>query len=246
MRRKYTPLLKGHPMTDHSQWGEQAIIAATLAKLPSLDRWCVDVGAGDGVTLSNTRALVEGGYSAVLIEANGEKFKKLLQQVSPKTTPLWAEVSVAPGRTLDHLLADTAVPLDFPPNFDFLSIDIDGHDYHIWAGLKNYTPKLVCIEFNPTMGPELDFIQSESGAPCGSSLLALVNLGAAKGYTLVAVTVTNALFVRNDLAAGLELGDNTIATLWTDRRFLSSMFYDYTGQGRIVGACGSPWGRAGE
>jgi hypothetical protein len=37
--------------------------------------------------------------------------------------------------------------------FDFLSIDIDGNDYHAWHAIKNYQPKILMIEFNPTIPP---------------------------------------------------------------------------------------------
>ena len=48
-------------------------------------------------------------------------------------------------------------------DFDFLSIDVDGTDYYIWESLeKKYNPKVVCIEFNPTIPNNIEFIQTAS------------------------------------------------------------------------------------
>jgi hypothetical protein len=55
----------------HSQNGEDGIIQELLNRLNlknSSDRYCVEFGAWDGMHLSNTFALVEGGWKAIYIE----------------------------------------------------------------------------------------------------------------------------------------------------------------------------------
>jgi Methyltransferase FkbM domain len=90
-----------------------------------------------------------------------------------QATTLGKMVGYSGSDTLDAILAPTAVPKDF----DFLSIDIDGNDYHVWQAVSRYRPKLVCIEFNPTIPTEVAFIQERrAGLKQGSSLLALTNL----------------------------------------------------------------------
>ena len=171
--------------TSYSQWGEHEIIHALLNSLPNLNRWCVDVGAGDGVHLSNTRSLIEDGYAAVLIEGDPAKYEALRAFASPTVHTLHAVVTPDTEQSLDSILNKTQAP----PDPDLLSIDIDGNDYHVWASLTNYQPKVVVIEFNPTMGEDLYFIQPrDADVGFGSSLKALVELGRTKGYTLHAVT----------------------------------------------------------
>ncbi|RCW80163.1 hypothetical protein C7476_115128 [Phyllobacterium bourgognense] len=41
----------------------------------------------------------------------------------------------------------------------FLSIDIDGNDWHVWNGLKNDQPRLIVVEFNPSASNDLYFVQ---------------------------------------------------------------------------------------
>lgn len=121
-------------------------------------------------------------------------------------------------------------------------MDVDGIDYHIWQSLTGFAPKLVCIEFNPTMPESMDFVQeSDRGIMLGASLRALVNLAHRKQYELVAVTLTNAIFVRSSLFSLMGVPDNRISTLWTDRSFLTSVFYGYDGKMYLKGYCKSPW-----
>ena len=226
---------------DYSQWGEQQLIAHFLAKLPAHDKWCVDVGAGDGETLSNTRELRTAGYKAVLIEADSAKWRAIQNNPGPYPRTILCSVMSSGCHSLDRILTETR---NTPPptDFDFLSIDIDGNDYHIWAGLKNYTPKLVCIEFNPTIQDNLTVIPPDNpDLRMGSSLAALVELGKTKGYELAAVTVTNAIFVRADLYPLLGITDNSIPALWTNRCFLSWTFYGYDGAQYTAGYPVCPW-----
>ena len=38
--------------------------------------------------------------------------------------------------------------LEVPPEFDFLSIDIDRNDFWIWRAIEHYHPRVVAIEYN--------------------------------------------------------------------------------------------------
>ena len=45
---------------------------------------------------------------------------------------------------------------DVPNDFDFLSIDIDGQDFHVWNKLINYSPRVVSIEMNYHIAAGID------------------------------------------------------------------------------------------
>ena len=219
--------------TDHSQWGEHQIIAALLAQIKNPDKWCVDVGAGDGVSLSNTRQLIDSGYRGVLIEADAAKFELLKANAADGVIPIKRYVMPEGDDSLDSILNQTAVPRDF----DFLSIDIDGHDFHVWNELTGYHPKVVCIEFNPTMADDLYFMQPKGNydTPYGSSLRAINRLAMSKGYRLVGLTVTNAIFAHDDYCSPDD------RDLQRDIRFMSWTFYGYDGMPYTTGFCKSPW-----
>ena len=144
----------------------------------------------DGKYLSNTCHLItKRNFRAALIEADPERFKTLCNNFPQSSvTKINEFVTFEGATTLDALLSKTDAPIDF----DFLSIDIDGNDYHILKSLQKYRPKLICIEFNPTIPNEVDYIQPRDfsvkrGAGAGS----IASLASAMGYAVVASTQCN-------------------------------------------------------
>jgi hypothetical protein len=197
-----------------SQFGEDGILARVLDEIGELDGWCVEFGAWDGVTYSNTNHLVEArGYTAVLIEADPARFAKLHETScdDPRIVALNRVVGFGEGDNLDVILSATETPVDF----DVLSIDIDGNDYHVWDAMRRYRPKVVVIEFNPTIPVAVKFVQPKDLAVTqGSSLSAIAALGKTKGYELVAVTASNAVLVDGRYFDRFGITDNRPEALW--------------------------------
>ena len=216
----------------YSQAGEDGVIEKILELLPERNLWCVEFGAWDGILYSNTRSLiVNKKYSAVLIESDSEKFKDLQRNCSayPEVISINRFVGFHTYDHLDVILEATPVPEDF----DFLSIDIDGNDYHVWKAIERYQPKVVCVEFNPTIPTEVNFVQSAAeSVNQGSSLMALTELGVEKGYELVSVLPFNAIFVRSEYFPIFEISDNSPSTLRTHTQAITYMFSGY--DGRII------------
>jgi len=225
----------------YSQQGEDGVIRKALEMLPARDRWCVEFGAWDGMHLSNTRNLIEHhGYSAVLIEGSRRKFRELRGNYAsnPKVTPINAFVGFTAADGLDSILSGTPIPQDF----DFLCVDIDGNDYHVWSATCHYRPKIVCIEFNPTIQTGVEFVQkADPAVNQGSSLAALARLGANKGYELICVLPFNAIFVRRELFPLYGIRDNSLRTLRKDLSLVTHLFTGFDGSVFIRGASRMPW-----
>ncbi len=208
----------------YSQCGEDGVISKILDILPETDKWCVEFGAWDGKHLSNTWNLISSkGYSAVLIEGDPKKYEVLKKNVgSQAVIALNNFVGFGPEDNLDRLLEQTPIPC----NFDFLSIDIDGNDYHVWNATTAFRPKVVCLEFNPTIPDEVEFVQpADRAVQQGSSLQSIANLGKKKGYELVSVLPWNAIFVRHEYFNLFLIGDNRPATLRQDRSLVTYPFF---------------------
>ena len=186
----------------YSQCGEDGIVEEILNRLSahiSLDGWCSEFGAWDGVLSSNTCHFIrEKGYKAVLIEGDEGKVRDLRKNFPQEDVhKVHRFVSFEGENSLDSIFAEYEIPTDF----DFLSIDVDSVDYYIFESLMNFTPKVICIEFNPTMPNALDFVQAKDmDVKHGCSPRALARLGREKGYTLVAGTHCNLIFVASHLA----------------------------------------------
>jgi hypothetical protein len=184
----------------HSQFGEDGIISEILNRLSKgveLDKWCVEFGAWDGIHLSNTYNLITNkNYHSVLIEGDKKKYIDLCKNIPQVNAhKICAFVTFDGASTLDKLLASTPIP----KNFDFLSIDIDGCDYHILDSLQDYSPKTICIEFNPTIPNEVEYIQPKNfSIKHSSSPKSILKLAESKGYKLVATTQCNLLLVKKE------------------------------------------------
>lgn len=213
----------------YSQWGEDGIIAKVFEIIPPDTGWCVEFGAWDGKYHSNThRLIIEEEWSGVLIEADRSRFPELLATYArtDRVHCVNSMVDTEGPRSLDNILAGTPVP----NRFDLLSIDIDGNDFHVWRSLTHYSPTLVVIEFNPTIPPDVEWVQpADSDRNQGASLRALATLGRSKGYELVAVTDTNAFFVRDELYARFGIVENAPEALFTQTKYLTRVFQLYDG-----------------
>lgn len=224
-----------------SQFGEDGIIEKALEVINNNDKWCVEFGSWDGQRFSNTYNLIKNkGYSTVLIEANTRRFQDLLKtyEGNKKVTPINAFVGFGESNCLDTILKTTEIPTDF----DLLSIDIDGNDYHVWAAVKHYRPKVVVIEYNPTIPVEVEFVQPrDMHVTQGSSLLSVNKLAKSKGYELVATTATNAVFVDSKYFNLFGIEDNSVEAIWTDRSLITHIFFGYDGTVFLRGLSVHPW-----
>jgi hypothetical protein len=185
----------------YSQFGEDGIIKEILNRISSnvsLDGWCCEFGAWDGIYLSNTARLIrEEKYRGVLIEGDATRVKDLLRNYpDDRVTKICAFVALEGENNLDSILSGTKIP----KNFDFLSIDIDGMDFHVLKSLEIFTPKVVCIEFNPTIPNVVDWHQPPNPKiKQGSSALAIKTMAETKGYSLISATRCNLILIRNEL-----------------------------------------------
>ena len=133
----------------------------------------------------------------------------------------------------------------FDKPIDVLSIDIDGDDYHVLAALAA-RPRIVIVEYNPTISPMVDRINPPSTSK-GSSIGAFVRLAAEKGYDLVYATVTNVILVDAARNGRVRPKSACEAFDWNRAAFVIS---DFDGENWLANGAGpvrvaaNPWSRA--
>ena len=214
----------------YSQFGEDGIILEILNRLGSqnLDNWCVEFGARDGMSDSNTFNLIKNhNYNAVLIEGDKNYFKKLCKNLPQKEViKINKFVNFSGDDNLDRILETTSIP----KNFDVLSIDIDGCDFYIFQSLANYRPKLVCLEFNHLIPNSVEFVQKKSfKIKQGSSGKSLVKLAHEKRYELVASSLTNLFFIEQTYIDKIIKEKITLDDLIDDNDIKNFIFCGYDG-----------------
>jgi hypothetical protein len=191
--------LLGHVRNKHSQFGEDGVIARIFDVVGTTTRVCCEFGAWDGYHLSNTRALIDEGWRAVLIEADPERCAAIEARREAGVVAIQAIVD-DDRSSLDRLLAEAGVTEEL----DFLSIDIDGADYYIFRSLR-VRPRVICVEVpggQPPVGPEVprEIAMRDVGQPMSLFVEAARKLG----YRLIGYT-SNAFFLRNDVSGFPEI-----------------------------------------
>jgi hypothetical protein len=148
---------------------------------------------------------------------------------------------------IEALLEQGSVPRDL----DFLSIDIDSYDWHVWRAIQAYRPKVVCIEYNASFPPPesravpydpemfkaaVAHLGGSSDDYFGASLQALCDLGKEKGYELVYCSSdgVNAFFVEAKYFDRFQISDNAPSTLYR------LPTYGVPGKGRAPNGLGHP------
>ena len=221
--------LKNFKDNIYSQHGEDGIIKEILYRLKEFtDNQFCEFGAWDGIHLSNVYALIKNkNHKALLIEPDKKKFVDLCKNnPNPEIIKLNAYVGLNDENKLDTILATN----NFNINFDFLSIDVDSIDYYIFKSLDIYKPKLICIEYNPTIPNDVDFVQKDHYSNHGASALALIKLAKTKNYFPVCSTASNLFFIHEDYKKYV-IGDNNyeIDDLIDDTKIKNYIFYGYDG-----------------
>jgi Uma2 family endonuclease len=167
----------------YSQNGEDGIHAAIFRRIGVVHRACCEVGASDGVWLSNTRCFVLEGWHAVLIEADSDRVPALVEscRLFPRTTCVPERITPTGRSSISALCRAAGVA-----ELDLLSIDIDGDDADVFAGLE-IRPRVICVETNTLVAPE-ERRRAYGPGHTGQSLGVMVEIGDALGYMLVAYT----------------------------------------------------------
>jgi hypothetical protein len=214
-----------------SECGEDGIIEEVFNRLKKakivLDKKCCEFGAWNGMHSSNTYNLIKNqNYGAILIEGDKKKFKELSDNIpDKKIIKINKFVEFSGKNKLDNILKEN----NFNKNFDFLSIDIDGNDYHIFEGLSYHQPKLICIEFNPSIPNEVIFIQRKDVTiNQGSSAFALMKLAKKKLYSPITATDLNLFFIKNSLKKYIVKKKYEIDDLINDKN-KNYIFFGYDG-----------------
>jgi hypothetical protein len=224
-----------------SQFGEDGIIEEIFTIIGEESRWAVELGALNGTHDSNVWSLVkEKDWSAVLIEADPTYFEKLKKEYADKSKAVCinAFVSFEGKDSLDALFARTQMP----KSFDLFSLDIDGNEYHLWDSLTEYRPRVMVIEFNPSIPNSVSFTQSrDMNIFQGASLRAFVELGKKKGYELVAANDTNAFFVLAELFPKFLMDNSELDAVHTDHSYETIFFQLYDGTLKLVGNTNLIW-----
>lgn len=185
----------------YSNFGEDAIIRDLLGRISPRHRFCADIGAGDGETMSNSYGLFKAGWHGVAAEWDGARFARLAYRYAAFPGARLVRARITPDNVLGLLSA-----CETPEAFGFLSLDIDSYDHYVLEKLLTaYRPSLICAEINEKIPPPLRFsVKWDPGHSWaqdhffGQSLSMLEDLAKRRDYDLVGVEYNNAFLIARE------------------------------------------------
>lgn len=162
----------------HSQNNEDGVLSEAIDRL-ELAGWlgdvrsnewspghCVEIGGNDGLWMSNTRHLIEQGWSGLFVESDYNLYLKSKENwaSNPRVRHQCSRVD---ANNINAFVDERC---------DLLSLDTDGSDYSIFCGLKT-RPKIVIIEIDSSIEPPSERFNADGAAGYWSMTVAALERG---------------------------------------------------------------------
>jgi len=194
-----------------SQNGEDGILGEVFRRLGINKGVFCEFGAWDGKHLSNAYALYEAGWTGWFIEGDRARFRDLIVNIdAARAEAMCAFVEPEGPNSLDALLQGSDLYKRGTTSLDLLSIDIDSDDLRVWRSVKAFRPKVVVIEYNPTIPIDV-FFENPRGTAQGNSARSIFEQAVLSEYGLIGATATNMIFldrrISTDICPFLSLTD---------------------------------------
>lgn len=205
--------MREHEWRIYSQNGEDGVLRHIFNTIGVTNKTAVEFGVGCG-SQNNTRLLADDGWTVFWFDVDHND--TCLHNIRFKQMMLTPD-------NIQHEFIHAGVP----DEFDLLSVDVDGNDYHLRQSLHMYSPRVCVMEYNGTRAADEQYVMprddnySWAGVDdhaFGASLLSLTLLSDSLGYDLVHVehTGANAFFVRRDVN---QFETKTVQQLWRPVRW---------------------------
>jgi hypothetical protein len=164
-----------------------ALLAEIFRRIGTTNRQCFEVGGADGKWFSNSRRLIDDGWSAVLIEAEPANWPELDKLDAPRAS---TSSTARPSRSAPTRWTRSSRQCGFDPSMDLGVIDVDGQDYYLWNGMLKFQPRVMVVEYDPHADP--NFVPDLERRRAGGARNAICSIAVSKGYFNAATTQTNA------------------------------------------------------
>ena len=207
----------------YSQNGEDGILEALTDSIGLANGYFVEFGAWDGKKHSNSCYLYEKGWKGCFIEGDPVRFRDLITNFPDNNLlKINAFIEERGKNSLDNILKSHDVS-----HVDVLSIDIDSDDLAVWESVTQYCPKILIIEYNPTIPFDTRYVNTK-GKTHGNSALSILEASEKKGYGLIEGTATNLIFVKKNIMTDKGLCPKNLQEI-KDQLNPSRFFFGYDG-----------------
>ena len=222
-RYKNKLYLDGFGYKVFSQNDEDGIINEIFTRIGTTNKKFIEFGVQDGIEC-NSHLLLDTGWSGLWIDGNKDDCNKI--KTFFKTSIENKKLAILNDFITKDNINELFAKAGFQGEIDFLSIDIDGNDWHVLEAIlkrKQIIPRVICVEYNPLIPPasdpkdcstdyvlpyKEDWIWPVDDSQ-GASLSAYYHLCKNYGYRLVGTCVNgvNAFFIQENLAQDKFISD---------------------------------------
>ncbi len=233
------PLFDEVEFRSHSQNGEDGILLFIFSLIGTTNKKCVEICAGGGIQCNSANLILNHGWYGLLFDGDPDLVKQgnRFFQSSPDTffaPPIFKQAWIT-KENVNSLIQDNG----FIGEIDLLTVDVDGNDWWIWQAITIIRPRVVVVEINLILKPDVewvmpyqaDFSKHQAGAipyGYGASLSAFVALARSKGYRLIGTESSriNAFFMRDDIGEDIFPEVNAASCL-VDNPFIQKLQAKY-------------------
>lgn len=169
-------------------------------KVPEVNKFYIDIGAGDGVNGSCTLKLaMNDNWKGIAIDRGRPIYSNFIYR---KTEDIIFMQNTVTPKNIDNIFKSYSVN----KNFGFLNLDIDSYDYEVLEAilLSGYEPIVISVEINEAIPPPIEFYVKFDGVKIpelmvdhffGCSLTSVNKLLKRYKYNLAKVYGNNAIFI---------------------------------------------------
>ena len=138
----------------YSQFGEDGILLYLFSVIGSTNKRCVEFCGGGGID-NTANLIINHGWKGLFFDGNERKIRKGQQFYSrcidtkvwpPKLVHAWIT-----AENINQLLEEHG----YVGEIDLLSLDMDGIDYWAWKAVEIIQPRVVVLEYNNALGPDV-------------------------------------------------------------------------------------------
>ena len=166
-----------------SQNGEEGVLLETVRRLGISKGVTCEVGGADGIFCSNTALLLKDyDWSGLFVEADYNLYQQCRTNWASNPR-VRAQCCRVDGHNINAFVDERC---------DVLSLDTDGGDYRIFAGLHAH-PAIAIIEIDSSYPPQVEAFNKDGAGTYRNT----VQLGISKGYFLLC-HIGNLVLVRDD------------------------------------------------
>lgn len=155
-------LAQGMPMPEfkdvefraYSQFNEDGILLYIFSVIGTTNKKCVEICGGGGLD-NTTNLIINHGWNGLFFDGNQRKISKGQQFYAgcvdvSMNLPVLQHAWVS-AENINNLLERNG----YTGEIDLLSLDMDGIDYWVWKSIESINPRVVVLEYNHALGPDV-------------------------------------------------------------------------------------------